>query len=259
MIIHVDFETYSEAPINKCGAWAYAAHPSTEMICMAWYDGTGNPKITTDAAHAKKLIEGWIDEGVQIAAWNSAFEMYIAHHVLGVRDALNPEHWTDTAAAAAALALPRRLADCGIVAGLPEDKQKDKRGRLLIQRLCQPYRGQRNRDPDMLNELYDYCKQDTVAEYELSKRLRPLSANERKVWECDQRINARGLYIDIDSVEAAIDIYTQHKERLTAELKQITGLDNPNSRAQFKDWLEAQGYPLPDVAQGTLRELLEAL
>lgn len=259
MTIHIDFETYSEAPINKCGAWAYAAHPSTEMICMAWYDGTGNPKITTDAAHAKRLIEGWIGAGEIIAAWNSAFEMYIAHHVLGVRDALDPEHWTDTAAAAAALALPRRLADCGTVVGLPEDKQKDKRGRLLIQRLCQPYRGKRNRDPGMLNELYDYCKQDTVAEYELSKRLRPLSANERKVWECDQRINARGLHIDIAAVEDAIAIIEQTTDKLNDEVKEITdgALENVSQRARVMDYIKELGFDLEGYDKAAINAALE--
>ena len=261
MTIHIDFETYSEAPIKQVGAWRYAADPTTEVLCMAFYvpGQMDAPGLLTDPDAIREMLAGIMRLGQRLHAWNSFFEMSIAYHVLGIQEALNPALWEDTAALAAALALPRKLGECGAAIGLPADKQKDKRGAYLIQRLCQPYRGKRVRDEALLQELYDYCKQDVVAEHEIGKRLRPLSAAERAVWECDQRINIRGLHIDRDRVEDAIAIYERTRGAMMRELEALTGLDNPNSRDQFLRWLREQGVDVPDLNQRTLREVLEHL
>lgn len=257
--VHWDLETYSEAPIKKVGAWRYAADPSTEVLCCAykigsedvalWLPGDPPPPFAQEPAKYMNHI------------WNVGFEYAIWHHLLREQWGAPPDiaHWSDTAALAAAMALPRSLGECGAALGMPADKQKDKRGAYLIRRLCQPYRGKRVHDEALLQELYEYCRQDVIAEYEIGKRLRPLSPLERQVWECDRRINIRGVHIDRARVEDAIAIYDDHRETLMQELQALTGLDNPNSRDQFLRWLHEQGIDAPDLNQSTLRELLEAL
>lgn len=258
--VHIDFETFSEAKINKVGAYRYAADASTEMLCMAYCQPEWSaPKLTTDADEAKALIESWIAEGRNMHAWNSFFEMSISHEVLGI-DCLNPEYWTDTAAAAAALALPRSLGDCGAALGLSKDKAKDKRGKYLIQRLCQPYRGKRVHDDELLKELYAYCLQDVVAEMEISRLLRPLSAFERKVWECDQRLNARGIRIDRAAVNDALVMIDRATQELNDEVSRITAgkLDGVSSAKQVKEYAaEAYGYTLKNYQSGYIEKCLK--
>lgn len=261
MTIHIDFETYSEAPIKQVGAWRYAADPTTEVLCMAFYipGQMDAPGLLTDTGSIREMLIGCLRLGQRLHAWNSFFEMSIAYHVLGIEEALNPALWEDTAALAAALALPRKLGECGAAIGLPADKQKDKRGAYLIQRLCQPYRGKRVRDEALLQELYDYCKQDVVAEHEIGKRLRPLSAAERAVWECDQRINIRGLHIDRDRVEDALAIIEQKTAALNAEVSRLTDgkLDGVNSRAQVMLYMqEEQGYTMPGFDKAAIADCL---
>lgn len=205
--IHIDFETYSEACIKQLGAWAYAAHPTTEVICMAYAVNGEDLHLLTNIRQIKQtVIDFMAKPDIALHAWNSFFEMAICANVLGIPEALDPAKWVDTAAHAAALAMPRALGDCGAALGIAQDKQKDKRGRYLIQRVCKPNRGKRIQDADLLKELYDYCQQDVVAEREIAKRLRPLSPLERQVWELDQRINARGVTIDTDNVNNALAI-----------------------------------------------------
>lgn len=259
MHVFIDFETYSEAPIKDCGAWLYAAHPSTKMLCMAYAENAGNIKLTTDTAEAKQLIESWITNGFTIHAHNAQFEKFIAYHVLGITEALNPEHWSDTAALAAAQALPRSLGECGAALGLPQDQQKDKRGRYLIQKLCKPQRnGEYCNDEDLLNELYDYCKQDVIAEIAIYKTLRLLNDTERKVWEADSRINSRGVPVDLDSVKHAIALIDKQTEALNTEVVAITKgeLDTTNRRAAVMEYAKAQGYELDGY---TKQDVIKAL
>lgn len=160
--VHIDFETYSEVDIRKVGAWRYATHPSTRVICTGYAFGDDEPQLATED-------DPWPDfmkdpAGLGLAAWNATFEMLIWHHC--VPFACPPvQQWVDPAATARSLALPGALGDCGAALGLPADKAKDKRGKYLIQRLCKPNRaGERVTTPSLLQELYDYCKQDVVAE-----------------------------------------------------------------------------------------------
>lgn len=132
--IHIDFETYSEACIKQLGAWAYAAHPTTEVMCMAYAINDETPHLLTDIRQIKKTLNSFIAKpDIALHAWNAFFEMAICAHVLGIPEAFDPAKWVDTAALAAALAMPRALGNCSAALGLPQDKQKDKRGRYLIQ------------------------------------------------------------------------------------------------------------------------------
>lgn len=249
-----DFEAYSDVDVKKVGAWAYSQHPSTEVISWAikvedeepllWLPGQPLP-------HAVKNATDYLWH-----AWNNFFEYCIWHHTLKL-PSLPIENQSCTMALALALALPRSLGDCGKALGLPTELVKNPRGEELIQKLCKPNRkGERNRDPALLEEFYAYNKQDTVAEYAIKNKLRPLSAAERKIWALDFRMNIRGVPVDTELLKKGAEAYEGIKGPLKARLKARTGLDNPNSGPQFKGWLADKGYDLPNLQKPTLAKVI---
>lgn len=249
MQISIDFETYSEADLKAIGAYNYAADPSTEVLCMAWAIDDEAPEIwLPDDVFPQRLIDAILG-GAEVWAWNAGFERAV-WEIWGTRNGMPyifPKQWNDTAALAAALALPRALGQCAQVLGLAE--QKDTRGSYLIQRLCKPYRGERRTDQHLLDELYAYCKQDVVTERaikEYVQQYKPMSAKERDVWLLDQQINWRGVGIDTTNVANALDLIIATAERLNASVGEMTGgtLAGVGSRAQVMSWSRDQGYKL---------------
>jgi DNA polymerase len=262
--ISIDFETYSECDIKTAGGYNYAAHPSTEVICMAWaIDDDEEPQLwTPDQPFPDRLSQAVYSGAADWWAWNAAFERAIWEHVLEPRHDVaipGPSHWNDTAALAATLALPRALGQCAQVLHLTE--QKDTRGRYLIQRLCQPYRGERRRDPELLDELYSYCKQDVETERAVKRHLtpyKPMSDREREVWLLDQEINWRGLGIDAASVDHAINLIFRTAETLNARAQEISGgvLPDVGSRAKVMAWAQSRGYTLTGYDKSAVLEAL---
>jgi DNA polymerase len=114
----------------------------------------------------------------------------------------------------------------------------------------------RNRDPELLGKMYEYCRQDVNAERACAKHMLPLSDEEQKVWETDQIINLRGVNVDVDKVKDCIAIYEKKIEQLMEELKKMTGLENPNSQKQFLEWATKHGYTEDNLKAETLRDFL---
>lgn len=255
-VVSIDFETYSEGDIRKLGAWGYSKHPTTEVICMAYAYGEEAPTLWLPGMELPEFAKA--PSSFKINAWSSFFEYCIWHHVLNWPEVSVPQ-WSDTAAHAAALAMPRALGACGAALGLPQDQQKDKRGKYLIQRLCKPNRGKRIQDQELLKELYGYCRQDVVAEREIAKLLRPLNSTERKVWELDQLINIRGVHIDTQSVEDALVLIDQVTEQLNQEVAQITSgqLINVSQRQRVMDYIAELGHPLEKFDKAYLENVLK--
>lgn len=244
MKISMDFETYSECDIRKAGAYAYANHPTTEVLCLAWAVNEDDPELwTPDQPPPQRLLALIHAGGAEVWAWNSFFEMCIWNLVLKWQE-IPIEQYRDTAALAAAQAYPRSLGKCGEALGLEGDAAKDKRGKILIQRVCKPYRGKRVRDEALYQELYDYCLQDVVAEREIRNRLRNLRGLENDIWITDQRINWRGVRLDRESIDNALYIIQKHGQTLNARVYEITGgiLDSTSSRAKSLKWIQSQGY-----------------
>ncbi|WP_440682089.1 DNA polymerase [Cysteiniphilum halobium] len=264
MNIHIDFETYSECDLKKCGAWIYSTHPSTEVLCMAyaidnepvqlWLPNEPLPLwVMTSNRLCLQVPE------FKIHAWNCFFEYCIWHNTLKWRSIPDPRFWDNTQAHAMASSLPRSLGECAEVLTTQSDKQKDKRGARLIQKLCKPYRGKHIQDKTLLNELYDYCRQDVVTERHIASLLHPKTAitpSERELWELDFKMNIEGLPIDTFALDAAIELYHQEFIRLKARLMDITQLENPKSPKQFLAWLHAQGVMVDNTQSTTLKQLL---
>jgi len=285
--VHFDFETYSEFDLIKGGTWAYSEHPSTEMICMVYaYGENGKPKLWLPGTELPEFLKEERHRFYTLHAHNSFFEWCIIKNVLK----LTPPpiaRWSDSAAIAAALSLPRGLSNLCEVLGVKAKDKKDKYGGYLIRKLCIPnkYTAKemepqyeeweeerkrlapydppppneiyRNRDPELLERLYEYCIQDVIAERACTKIMIPLNPSERRVWEIDQAINIRGVNVDVKLVEDCIAIYEKQVDSLTWELKQITHLENPNSQKQFYDWALGEGYSEDNLQADTLRDWLE--
>lgn len=255
--LHIDFETYSEAKItgpDTVGPWAYSRHPSTRVLMMAWAFDDDVPVIWLPG----EPLPEWADDihrhvylgdelGFQINAYNDFFEYCIARNVLKWPMA-DVQYWYDIAADAAALALPRALADCGEAIGLDVSTLKDPKGKKLIQWFSQPYtsKGEKKRrlpgeHPEKFEEFKDYCIQDVVSQRAVKRKLRPLSKSERRVWELDRTINIRGVRFDVPNVHHAITIRNKVQRGILERLKHLTGgmLDNIKSPAQITKYTKA--------------------
>ena len=273
----IDLETYSSADITKTGAFKYAEAPDFEILLLAcaWDDGpvqvidmTDREPVTDERTAAKaaalaSVVAGITDPDTVKVAHNSAFERACLTRYLG-RD-LPPEEWEDTMILAAMNGLPLSLDAAG--AALELRDQKIREGTALISYFCKPCKstianGGRTRNrpehaPDKWERFKAYCKRDVEVEQAIYRRLRsfPVTDFERKVWALDARINERGVRIDTGLVAAAIAQNEAFTTRRMAEMRRLTGLENPNSVAQLKDWLETAGMSADSLNKTAVLEL----
>ncbi len=263
----IDLETYSSADITKTGAFKYVEAPDFEILLLAyaWDDG---PVNVIDLARGEmleymELRNSILDPNIVKVAHNSAFERACLSRVTG-RD-LPPAEWEDTMILAAMNGLPLSLDAAG--AALELKDQKIKEGTSLISYFCKPCKptianGGRTRNlpehaPDKWARFVEYCRRDVEVEQAIYYRLRdfPVTAFERRVWALDARINERGVQVDTDLAEAAIAVDEAFTTTHAAEMQRLTGLDNPNSVAQLKDWLSAVGVNVDSLNKATVQDL----
>ena len=247
--LSIDIETFSSVSLADCGVYRYSESPDFEILLLGYaYDD--EPVTVIDLTREEipaSLRQDIIDNpDVVKSAWNANFEITCLSRWLGVR--LDPAEWTDTMILAAELGLPRSLKDVGLALGLGHDEVKDRRGKALIRYFSVPCGATkanggrtRNRPQDDLAkwaEYVEYNRQDVVSERAIRKRLSgyPLTEAEQAAWVFDQKINARGVRCDRRLAENAVRIANEHTALLMAELREITGLENPNSLTQLKGW-----------------------
>jgi DNA polymerase len=282
--ITIDFETRSACDLKTAGAWKYAAHPSTEIICLAVKPDNMTPYLWAPDKflHYKPVsvcslnfdeIEDIIYQSDIIEAHNVTFERAIWHHVMAGRHGFSDlpvEKLRCSAAKAAAYALPRDLAGAGEALGLATTK--DQEGHRLMLKLCkprQPRKAERDANPlhdleyywhetpDEIRRLMQYCVQDVEAEYSLSETLRDLQPRELRIWQVDQEINARGIYADVDAALSAIDMINRHKTQQENRSKEIAGV-GPRQVAKLLEWVNSQGVQLENMQAETIRQALTA-
>jgi DNA polymerase len=263
--VHCDFETRSAANLKKCGAHAYAADLTTDILCMGYANEGGpvqiwHPGLYPDLPHFFDEIDD-----VTLIAHNAPFEHSIWNFV-GVRrygfPEIKIENMVCTMAMAYAMALPGSLDNAAAAMGLAH--QKDMQGRRIMLQLSQP-REILNGEPTWWTDsvkferLYNYCKQDVQVERELYKRLLQLSPREREVWLMDQRINERGVAVDLPLVHTALQLVETEKVRLDQRMKQVTQNSVVSCRAtgQLTDWLSWRGVDVKGVAKSDIIYLLE--
>lgn len=236
MTTHIDIETRSTVDISA-GVHAYAEQAEILIMCWAIDDGPVQTWTINDGTPLPRLPPPY-------AAHNSQFERVLLHHCAGWDN--NPTQWDCTATRARQHNLPASLGDCAKALNLTH--QKDRRGAALIRKFSTPPYAETT-DPDFA-DFVDYCRQDVEVERAIHHALAPIQ--EPEVWHLDQRINDRGIKIDRELVRALTQIDTEQRRRLDIELRNLTGLDNPNSPAQLKQWLADNGLQLPDMTKATI-------
>lgn len=273
----IDIETYSSVDI-KNGAYAYAGAPDFEILLIAYtFSDEDDVQVIDLASEADDTIDLLIEchsrfmaslenRDVIKTAFNANFERTCLSRWL--QTTLPPEEWRCTQILAVQLGLPRALAAVGPALGLPEDQLKLKTGKALIQYFCKPCRptksnGGRTRnmpgdDPDKWRLFVDYNRQDVVTEQAILERLRAFRPDEHEqaLWSLDQTINDRGVRLDIPMARNIVEYDTGHGARLIDEARDLTGLDNPNSLAQLKDWLHKNGCDVGGLTKSDVAELL---
>lgn len=268
MKIHIDLESFSELDIKKVGGYRYAAHPSTEILMVAYSFDDGPVKIWDmyDDEFPVDLIGALSDPGVEKRAFNANFERIMFRDVWDLET--SPIEWRCTMIHAWYLAFSGGLADVGKQMGLPQDKQKLDTGRKLIQKFCkiQPSnhkirRHTRDTLPEKWEQFRQYCIGDVVAERGIEELLvnYPVPEHIWDEWFIDQAINDRGVPVDRALVDAAVVLDHVAKANLKEQMNATTGLANANSVQQLKPWLEKQGIELPNMQKETLEALQPTL
>lgn len=259
--LHLDIETYSRVDLKKNTVYRYVEDEEWMILICSWCIGQG--EIHTAYGHEEiKTIPGLFDPTVKKIAHNSDFERinFSALKGLPVGTYIDPEEYIDTAVLASLWGYPRSLKGfCKVVGG----EAKDEAGGRLINMFSVPNRkGGRTlpeERPADWDAYVEYNRQDVVSMrdniYRLGKGFP--SAEEYEAWVTATRINDRGIKIDTDLAGAAHRQYEANKKQDLARVKEITGLDNPNSVQQFKGWLADQGFEMESIDKAHVAELLE--
>ncbi len=266
-ILEADIESFSDVDLVKCGVYAYADSPAFEILLFAYSFDGGETQII-DLAQGEKLPaeveEAIFDVSVTKTAYNANFERTCLSKHFGRY--IPPESWHCSAVQAAMLALPRSLEDVGRVLGL--DEQKMKEGKELIRYFCVPCKptkanGGRIRNlprhaPEKWELFKTYCKRDVDVEKSIRRKLHnfPIPESEMELYRLDQRINDRGVLVDMGLVRNAVSCEHLHKEVVTKRAYELTGLENPNSVAQLKGWLGDMGMEAESLSKKAVAEMI---
>jgi DNA polymerase len=265
--LFVDIETYSSVDISKAGSFKYIESPDFEILLIAYAWDMGPVQLLDLTDRDPNQFWGWLtDPSIVKIAHNSAFERAAFAEYLG--EDMPPEQWEDTMILAAYNGLPMSLDAAG--AALQLRDQKIKEGTLLINYFCKPCKptlsnGGRTRNlpvhaPEKWERFCEYCRRDVEVAQSIYYRLHhyPVTDFERKIWALDARINERGVLVDLDLAQAAIDVDEAFRAEHLDELKRLTGLENPNSVAQLKEWLEAVGLSCESLNKASVADLRKA-
>jgi hypothetical protein len=263
--LHLDFETYSEVKLLTVGTSRYARDPSTEVLMLgfAFDEAPVRQWIPVEGQlMPPELREALEDPAVQLFAWNKPFEWSILAYVLNIPTA--HERWRDPMVLAYSLALPGSLEKAGEVVDLGADAKKLSYGKVLIRQFCQPRvptkkkpwtRTEPHHASVRWEQFLAYNRRDVEAERAFWKRVKrwDMPLEEWELWCLDQRINERGIPINMRVVRNAIRVSRAVVDKRLAEMRKITELGNPNSVAQLLPWLQGEGYPFDDLKKGHVK------
>ena len=265
--LSIDIETFSEVDLPKAGVYAYTDSDTFEILLFA-YAFDDEPTQIVDLKCGERLprrvLEALTDPACTKTAFNAAFERTCISRHLGVH--LKPEGWQCTAVQSAMLALPLSLDAVGEVLNITLKKLKEGSDLVKFFSLpCKPTKanGYRTRnlpehDPERWTRFKQYCIRDVDAEREIRHKLRrfPIPTQEQLFYQMDQEINDRGIMVDPVLVQHAIECDEQYKALTTQRAYELTGLDNPNSPAQIKDWLADQGMETDVLDKKAVKSML---
>lgn len=284
--ISIDLETYSDVDLQKCGVYKYAQSDNFEILLFG-YSVDGGEVIVVDLAQGEtipdEIVKALTDESVTKWAFNAAFERVCLSEYLRryykrdfrsysinedtVGDYLDPSSWKCSMIWSAYMGLPLSLAGAGAVLGLSEQKLTE--GKDLIRYFCVPCKptkvnGGRTRnlplhDTEKWEMFKKYNKRDVEGEMSIQEKLSKFPVPEF-VWEeyhLDQEINDRGIALDMAVVKNAILFDSKSKAVLSDKMQELTGLDNPNSVQQMKQWLADNGLEMDSLGKKEVAEVLK--
>ena len=259
-ILHRDFETRSAARLDLCGAWRYAADPTTEILCVGYAVDDGAVQIWTPGQPIpEEFIEAERNPNWLVAAHNDQFETAIEEHLLQPRfgwPLVLLERHRCTLAMALAAALPAALENAALAVGLPY--QKDREGRRLMLRMSRLSGEGQEADAEQLQRLYQYCRRDVELERALFDRLPPLSEDEQRLWTLDARINARGFHVDRVLAEAARELANKEQDAINNAVSILTdgAITTANQVGRIQAFVNERGHALASLNKRSVSAVL---
>lgn len=263
--ISIDIETYSSVNLTKSGVYKYCEADDFEILLFAYSVDGGEVKVV-DLAMGEKIplpvLNALTDENVMKWAFNAQFERICLSKYIGKH--MTAKAWRCTMVWAATLGLPLSLEGVGAVLGL--EKQKLTEGKELIRYFCTPgklrdgttIRHLPQDAPERWEQFKKYNIRDVEVEMSIQQRLSkfPVPETEWQNYILDQEINDRGIMLDMELVESAIECDNEMRESNLKTAREITGLENPNSTVQLKEWLSEQGVKTETLSKDAIEELL---
>ncbi|WP_346709139.1 DNA polymerase [Limosilactobacillus oris] len=266
--LSIDIETYSSTNLNQTGVYRYADSDDFELLLFGYAVDFGPVKVV-DLTQGEKIpsqiIQALDDPAIIKSAFNAQFERVCLSRFVGHR--LKPAGWHCSRVWSATLGLPLSLRDVGTVLGLP--RQKITAGKELVRYFCtscKPTKANQNRTrnfpyhaPDKWQQFKQYNQRDVEVEMEITQKFSrfPVPQNEWENYWMDQDINDRGIRIDQQLVNNAIKCQNVFHDQYLQTAKELTGLANPNSPLQLKDWLQQQGIKTNSLSKASVAQLLQ--
>jgi DNA polymerase len=266
MVVSIDFETRSAVDLRKTGVYKYASDPSTDIWCMAykapWSDDV---QVWLPGDEMDVSLEDWIVEGGLLSAWNANFERTIWNEIMVGRyqwPRTGIKQWRCTMAQASAMGLPRALGQAASVLGVEE--QKDKAGAALMLRMARPRKVNADgsytwwNTKDKIDTLVAYCRQDVRTELSVAETLNAMPDSERRLYQLDQRINDRGVKVDLDLIERVSKLANSASENIDAEIKRLTNgqVKAATNAMDLTAWLRGYGLQVKSVDKQTVTRML---
>lgn len=263
----IDIETYSDIDINKAGVYRYVDTDAFKILLFA-YSVDGGPvqfiDLTRGDSIPKEIVKALSDKSVTKWAYNANFERVALSRFLGMPTGqyLDPEGWKCSMVWAATLGLPMGLAKVGEVLAL--DKQKMSEGRGLIYKFCKPDKktGQRVLPEDFPEDwetFRRYNVRDVETEMGIQKMISPFPCSD-ELWQeywTDQRINDRGVEVDLTLAKNAVAMDAEISKNLMEKMRALTGIDNPRSTSQLDMWLREHGCDMVSLGKKDVAQVIE--
>jgi len=269
--LYVDIETFSSADLPSVGVYKYSTADDFDILLLG-YAIDDNPVEVVDLTvdpFPPDIKAALCDDSIIKVAHNSAFERTCFSAYFGQQ--LSPVSWEDTMIMASWCGLPLSLDAVGQALGLSEDQAKMKEGKPLLRKFCQPRKPTKSNPKTRLGRMdapedwevfIEYNRRDVEVERTIYKRLlkwRP-DTSEYKLWVLDQKINDRGMRVDLQLAQNAIAIGEDYRERLLTRAQEISGLTNPNSTEQIKTWLrEQEGVTITSLNKKVVADVVAGL
>ncbi len=270
-VMSIDIETYSSVDLIKSGVYVYTEAEDFEILLFGYAFDDEDIQVI-DLACGEKLpddvLKALADPNIIKTAFNANFERTCLARYF--KCDMPAEQWYCTHVHALILGLPSNLED--VAKSLKLKVQKDPAGKALIRFFTKPINQNEDQqsllnrrrnlpqdNPEKWQQFINYCRQDVEVEREIRKKLQryPIPEKEHKLWILDQKINDTGVRVNSRLVQNAINCNNQYYSRLEKEASELTGLDNPNSVAQLKEWLSEEGLEVESLSKETVSVLIK--